>query len=283
MARSIVHLSPHVGIKNCKRGAFMFYRHDTYVGRSLDFYGEWCDKEIELAELLIEPGDTVVDVGANIGTHTVAFGHMVGDGLVIGFEPQMPLYHMLCGNVAINFLSHKTLLYPYLCGGVAARARLPKMPEAVVEMNYAAISAKDAIMGGLVPVVPIDDLRLSSCKLIKIDVEGMEADVLRGAADTIMRLRPFLFVENNSVDRASEINKLVLSADYRAYWHIMPYFNPDNYFSNPINLWLNIRPEANLICVPTERSWTPELPQCLDVDDNWQKAWSRADHSLRRA
>jgi hypothetical protein len=68
----------HIAVKHCRHGIFMFSRNDNFVGRGLDLYGEWCDFEIQLLRNHIKFGDTVIDVGANIGTHAVAFGNMVG-------------------------------------------------------------------------------------------------------------------------------------------------------------------------------------------------------------
>lgn len=271
-------VSPYVGIRRCKRGVFMYLTHDTFVGHSLHNYGEWCDSEISLAEQVIRPGDTVIDVGANIGTHTVAFAQLVGNnGRVMAYEPQMPLYHMLCGNVALNFLSHQTWTYPYIAGNKAGRHFILPMPLPVFPMNYAAISLKRPNPAGVaVPIVPIDQLQVQACKLIKIDVERMETDVLHGATETIKRCRPYLFVENNSIDGAFDINRTIFEFNYRAYWKISPYYNPHNHFGNPVNIWPNVQPEANLICVPNENtSWTPDLPECVDPHDNWEKAWSR--------
>jgi hypothetical protein len=68
----------HMAVKRCKHGLFMYNRNDAFVGRGLDLYGEWCEFEIALMRLFIKPGDTVVDAGANIGTHTVAFATRSG-------------------------------------------------------------------------------------------------------------------------------------------------------------------------------------------------------------
>ena len=61
---------------------------DTYIGRSLIEYGEWTNGDIALLEQIIRPGMTVVDVGANIGSHTLAFSKAVGKhGRVLALEP----------------------------------------------------------------------------------------------------------------------------------------------------------------------------------------------------
>src|SRR4051812_36429006 len=64
-------------VKKVRHGLFMFNRNDRFIGSSLHHYGEWCESEITLLNGLLSPGDTVVDISANIGTHTVAFANAV--------------------------------------------------------------------------------------------------------------------------------------------------------------------------------------------------------------
>jgi hypothetical protein len=75
-------------LKECRYGSMLYNPNDTYVGRSLDLYGEYSEEEVSLfRDLLSEPG-SVLDVGANIGVHTVAFAEIVGSaGEVHAFEP----------------------------------------------------------------------------------------------------------------------------------------------------------------------------------------------------
>ena len=81
-------------------------------------------------------------------------------------------------------------------------------------------------------VVRIDDLKLTRCNLIKVDVEGMEVDVLTGAAATIEQLRPVLFVENNTIERSRPLLEMLQSLNYVAWWNIRSYFNPANFLGN---------------------------------------------------
>ena len=92
-------------MKTCRHGAILFNQQDTFVGRSLDLYGEWCEAEIDLLAQVLKPGDVVLDVGANIGSQTVPFAKFVGDsGRVVAFEPQRLVFQNLCANLALNAL-----------------------------------------------------------------------------------------------------------------------------------------------------------------------------------
>src|SRR5882762_3685701 len=92
-------------LKSCKHGFFLFNKNDSYVGRSLNLYGEWCEDEIVSLSKVVQPGSLAVDVGANIGTHTVPLAKLVtNSGLVLAFEPQSVAFRYLVSNVTINNL-----------------------------------------------------------------------------------------------------------------------------------------------------------------------------------
>ena len=58
----------------CKHGKFSYFTNDTIIGKSLDMYGEYCEQEFIVMSHMIQPTDFVLDVGANIGLHTIWFG-----------------------------------------------------------------------------------------------------------------------------------------------------------------------------------------------------------------
>jgi hypothetical protein len=116
---------------------------------------------------------------------------------------------------------------------------------------------------------------LSRCDLIKIDVEGMECDVLEGARHTIGQHSPALFVENNSVERSSSVLRVIESLNYAAYWHFGRLYRECNYFGNPVNVFPNVG-EVNILCFPRTQSVDIRgLPMVQGTDDNWQLAYQR--------
>jgi FkbM family methyltransferase len=117
------------------------------------------------------------------------------NGRVFAFEPQRLVFQNLCANLALNALTN---VYAYEAGvGIESGwMRLPVF-DPRQSFNFAAVSMEGHESGPLAQIMTIDDLKLTRCNLIKVDVEGMEIDVLAGAAATIERFRPVLFVENN--------------------------------------------------------------------------------------
>ena len=84
-------------------GTLMLNRNDDTIGRSLTHYGEWSEPETFLFAQMLRLGDTVIEAGANMGSHTVMLSGAVGEsGQVYAFEPQRHTFQLLCSNLVIN-------------------------------------------------------------------------------------------------------------------------------------------------------------------------------------
>jgi len=93
--------------KPCRHGAMVSNPKDSYVGRSLDFCGEFSNGEVLLFEQVLRPGEIVVEVGSNVGAHTVPLAKAVGPtGRVFAFEPQRVLFQTICANLALNSITN---------------------------------------------------------------------------------------------------------------------------------------------------------------------------------
>lgn len=283
---SIESPADYLRTKDCRHGRFTFNKNDSFIGASLDEYGEWCEYELQLLLPLLSEGDVVIDVGANIGTHAIPFAKATGrSGAVYAFEPQPALFEILQRNVAANIASGISLMRELVVGPTSEKifkggeATLADLPNPRTHFNFGALPA---IGNGSnrAPVVRIDELNLASCRLIKIDVEGMEAQVIRGALQTIERHQPILYIENNGDDSAV-IAPVLEEIGYRAFWSLGPYFNPDNYRGNSVNIWPNVMPSANLIAVHKDSNEALDnlfahLLEFMGADDSWRLAAARS-------
>ena len=68
-------------------GWMVFNKNDMYIGRSIKEYGEWSQAEIDICKQILTPTDFVIEVGSNIGSHTLALAKTVDKGAVFAFEP----------------------------------------------------------------------------------------------------------------------------------------------------------------------------------------------------
>src|SRR5580658_2411383 len=161
-------------------GYFLYNRNDYYIGRSIEQYGEYNALEMKLFRQFCTAGHVVIEVGANIGAHTVGLARLVGQqGRVLAFEPQRLPFQTLCANVALNSLENVDCFW----AAVSSQDGFIDVPDLNPRknFNFGAVTLVDAQSGRWVPCHTLDHhITLPRVDLIKIDVEGMEADVLRG-------------------------------------------------------------------------------------------------------
>jgi len=246
----------------------MYFVNDQFIGRSLEIYGEFSKGEFDLFKQIIHPDMTVLDIGANIGAHTVGLSKLLrGSGRVIAFEPQRTIYHVLCGNLALND-----------CRNVEAHlAALGRAPGTIVvpivdydaDGNFGGLALGSEQRGEAVPLQTIDGLNLTNCNFIKIDVEGMELEVLSGACSTLRRFKPFLYLENDREENSVALIEAVLALGYRLYWHLPSLFNPDNYFKNESNAFSGVI-SINMLGIPANANiHTQGFREILSPNDKW--------------
>ena len=254
--RSLIPPTGRSRLHACRQGLMLFNSQDTNVGRLLDTYGEYAEAEVALFAQVLKPGDIAIDAGANIGSLAVALARLVGpQGMVHAFEPQPHVHRNLVANAALNELDHLTCWNAAL-GEAPGTIEVPRMnPNARHSFGSVALdparrdAAADATRGALVPVMTIDGLDLPRCRLIKADVEGMEAFVLRGAAATIARHRPLLYLEADQPGTVPALLQVIEDLGYAPYWHVVPYVQPANFYARPVEFFRGIV-AANILAAP---------------------------------
>lgn len=226
------------------------------MGAALERYGEWAESEIFLLSRFIRPGDVVVDAGAHVGTHALAFSNMVGKrGTVIAIDAQREVFELLCANLVLNGADN-VMCYQALVGAELG-TRFIAPPAVDRAENYAAVS-----FAGIAPrapgshpalVLPIDALTLEACRVMKFDVEQMEAEALRGAAQTLGRLRPLLYYEQTTEAGFGAVQELLTELGYRCFWHRAPAYNRNNFKENPHNMFGSAA-DLNIVAVPSSEN-----------------------------
>lgn len=257
---------PAVQTYQTRSGPMLALRSDVFIARSLEVYGEYCPGEQQLFQRIIRPGMTVVEAGANIGSHSVDMARACAPGRFYAFEPQPRVFQILCANLALNEVGN-ALAYPEALGEAEGWAVVPRADYGRPG-NFGGVSLKaDGADGVRVRVSPLDGLALAELGLLKIDVEGFEAQVLRGAAATIARCRPIIYVENDRAEQQQELISLVAGYGYRLYWHKPALFDPGNFNGVQENIFGPVV-SLNMLCIPAER---PIVVQGLEEID--PQAW----------
>src|SRR5579859_271642 len=175
-------------------------------------------QEVDLALQLLElrrrhfgDGVMAIDCGANIGVHTIEWAkRMTGWGSVLAIEAQERIFYALAGNIAINNCFNAIAVH----GAVSSESGVMQIPSPnyLVPSSFGSLELRERsgneFIGqkidykNLVNVrrLALDEFGLPRVDLIKIDVEGMEMEVLAGAAKAIERSRPIMLIEKIKAD-----------------------------------------------------------------------------------
>ncbi len=141
----------------------------------------------------IKEGDTVIDAGAWIGGHAMAYAKKVGEnGKVIAFEPNPDAYECLKRNVSPLSNGGNLEIYPEALGDVRNQVSFS------VKKGWGDSGHVGYEEGAIIVWMNRLDNYNFAPNFIKIDVEGCELKVLKGAAKTIEKRRPVMVVEINA-------------------------------------------------------------------------------------
>ncbi len=256
-------------LQMCRSGPMIYNKYDVYIGGSLQRYGEFSVGEQEVFAQVVKPGALVVEVGANIGAHTVYLSSLAGrDGEVHAFEPQRIVFQTLCANLALNQCTNVHARQAAV-GEAAGTITVPAMDFAV-RNNFGGVSLRGVTVGEAVALVTLDSLDLPACHLLKVDVEGMEVEVLKGAEQLVQTHRPIMYLENDRAERSEELLTIVNRLDYKAYWHFARLFNPANFYGDPVDIFSGVV-SVNVLCVPQETQMAVAgLRPVSSPQDTWQ-------------
>lgn len=229
MLPNILHEDGFNHLVQGRYGYVLSNRNDFVVGLSIRAYGEYFEEEVNVFRSFIQPGHHVADIGANIGTHTLAMARLVGtQGWVYAFEAQRTIFQTLCANMAVNSLPNVDC--EHLAIDERSGSILVEESDCSAPNNFGGLSLGSSQANRSVRCVSLDEYfhgrRLDFAKL---DVEGMEEACLRGGKKILRANKTILYVENDRVDKSASLLECLLTLGYEVYWHLPAFFNPDNY------------------------------------------------------
>jgi FkbM family methyltransferase len=199
----------------------VFY-HPVYSGLGWNLYlkGSFEEKELEICRNFIRTDSVVLDIGANIGIHSLFYSSLAKQGKVYAFEPSLFTFEYLIKNVRnspniipmnIGLFSKSGLMEFYECENDALSG--------LKDTKRSNIKAKTSII-----CLRGDDwanlLSPSKIDFIKIDVEGLEQEVIEGFQSLIVKFHPVLFIEiyqgENSNPEPEKTIKYIENLGYKA-------------------------------------------------------------------
>ena len=176
------------------KGGEVLCNLNDLVGRTAFYTGDLDSKVSWICEKIVRKGDTVLDIGANVGIVSLWLSRLVGEtGRVHSFEPNPSLQRLITESIARNNVTN-VKLHPFGLGSKPDQMTLRILKENVgsgsLVLDYSAVDT-DSIT---VNVETLDSVIEKECikaiRFIKIDVEGFEGEVLKGARNVFQSIRP---------------------------------------------------------------------------------------------
>lgn len=187
---------------------------------------------IRFFERFLKKGDLAIDIGANIGQMSVSLGLITGkEGLTLGFDPNPFVFEILTQNAKLN--SDKTNIIPYNCAITDTDGEF-YYNSSEASFNNGGISTEKQNRHGKysletkIPGINLEKFleknhpdKLNSLKLIKIDTEGYDKEIVKSISDLLVKYKPVVITEcffKNTPEERFEQYELFASKGYSVYY-----------------------------------------------------------------
>lgn len=189
----------------------LLLRRNEYISEFIRRLGRPYERRLlRMSRTLLSPGEIVVDVGANIGNHTLYWSEVAGAN-VLSFEPNPPALKMLRDNVELNTAGTRVQIHPLAVGSTSGYAVMEQPDSSNIGSARAVVASTGEVRMTTLDEA-IDPARL--VKLLKIDVEGSELAVLQGAM-RVLSQRPALILEAHTPEQRRVLDEFLRPLGYR--------------------------------------------------------------------
>ena len=246
ITENLERLSDSLIVTDSKVGKMAIYKNDSVVSQSILLFGEYCDAEVQVMSKYLTPQSVYLDIGTNIGYHALAV-HQTAGCPVLAFEPHPNHFSV----AAYNCKDKPIRIYNTALGNKNSTMTISNFDENILG-NYGEVGVNDT--GIEVQVIKLDTLEdLSDVTLMKIDVEGAELDVLKGATKTIKNQRPVIFYEAIDNEVWNKCYKWLDAKDYKQYWVICRHKPMKETFKKTDVNPFGLSGVSNILAVPIEK------------------------------
>lgn len=201
---------------------FIVHKNDTCVADCLRS-GHLFEKFlVSYLRHFINPNKNVLDLGANIGTHSVLYSNYIhANSTVYSFEPQKVVFDILCQNIALNNCKN-VVPFNFGCSNVNDVFYMNACYEN--KDNHGAFcidSTLNEASGLKIECKVLDELNITNVGYVKIDVEGHEYEALLGMKNTLLRDRPVIMIEiHDSCTTKNNTIALLVELGYVAHYKL---------------------------------------------------------------
>ncbi len=204
-------------------GLVCFVNTKDLIGWKILFYGEYEEDTNRILKEYVKPGDVVIEAGANIGSETLILSKLVGNsGMVYGFEPSPYVFDRLKINIQINELQNvkaydvalgeddKMITFNIFPKGYCNSGMSSKYLETSVTKK---IDVKQQTLDTF-----IAENNINKVSFLKMDIQGAELDLIKGASKTLEKFHPIIFSEayDDQID-TKLLYEILKSLNYTVY------------------------------------------------------------------
>ena len=207
--------NPVLVVQNVKMHLPLFYvdHIQKTVYESRNFY------EIETLEYLkkeYKQFEHVLDIGSNMGNHMLYYCSNLGAKKVHCFEPNQFNLEQLQKNISLNHLEKTVTVYPYALGAESGKGVQADFSLGNTGMNRIDKVADATGAEAVIEIRSLDSLGIQQANFMKIDVEGFEVEVLKGAGNTIKQCKPVVMIEVFENNR-QHVDELMQGYGYKKF------------------------------------------------------------------
>ena len=176
---------------------------------SKDYWDNWAGGALGIINKYLPDNAVILDIGANIGSHTVYWAFERNAKKIYAFEPLPDTFNILKTNIELNSLQNRVEIYNIGLSNESCSCSIDKYNES----NIGGTSFKKSDRGNFI-FKPLDNFGFDEkINLIKIDVEGAEVNVLNGGKKTIVKNKPVIVIE--TFTHKKEVDEFMASISYK--------------------------------------------------------------------
>ncbi len=226
------------------------------VDEHIYLYGIYEPNILDTIAKYLKQGDTFIDIGANIGQHSMFAASVVGNlGKVYSFEPIPRIYNQLLDSVHLNNFDNIIKVYNIALGEKDDEKTLHISSKNVGGSSFVETRGSDEKIQ--VKITKGDNilLQLKNIDFIKMDVEGYEYEALSGIQGTLKLYRPIIVMEFNGEsyirngNQGKKIVSLLNNLEYSLY-DIGDYMNKITNEENFLRSFISQRAQTDILCLP---------------------------------
>jgi tetratricopeptide (TPR) repeat protein len=240
-----------------RHGIFQYLPHHDDAGRSLGWYGEWLEPQLKLLIHLIRLEQTVMEVDAGVGAHSIALARAVGpDGHLIVYESQPKQKSILIQNIQANRAMNVTIMQRSLTDKRESKADRSDgfdLPGRTLDSGQAVDCTET-----------LDDLQLERLDWLKLNDAGRTAALLEEGRETLWRLRPRIFARTADETASLSLAGRLKLFGYQCWRTRNPLFNPDNFYRHDQDVFSGRVADA-ILAIPEEIDVDVALDGCIEV------------------